>query len=191
MGLDDDGAGALEEHGEQGAAGDAVALDAAYLVLQRLVEGEDVLGGDADRVALELDRVQVGGVVGEENLALAGAAHQLHLLAGGVADDAAGESGALVAEFDLALVQHHAALLGEHRLAAGLGEVGADQLGVLLRPALAGRRLAVLLQRDGEPGGRLPELGLREGGGAGCPNCGCWPNCGCCPDGCWPNCGCP
>ncbi|GAA4901515.1 hypothetical protein GCM10023237_21040 [Streptomyces coeruleoprunus] len=88
MGLHDDRAGAVEEHGEQRAAGDAVALDAADLVVQRLVEREDVLGGDADAVALQLDRVELGVVLGEEDLAAARAAHELHLLARGVADDA-------------------------------------------------------------------------------------------------------
>ncbi len=103
------------------------------------------------RVALELDGVEVGGVLGEEDLALAGAAHQLHLLAGGVADDPAAEAGALVAEVDLALVEHHAALAGEHRLAVD-AEVDADQLAVLRGPALAGGRLPVLVQCGAEAG---------------------------------------
>lgn len=89
MGLDDHGAGALELHGEQGAAGDAVPFDPADLVLQGLVEGEDVLRGDADAVALQFDGVQVRPFLREEDLAAAGAAHQLHLLAGRVADHAA------------------------------------------------------------------------------------------------------
>ncbi|CAM5265650.1 hypothetical protein SVIOM342S_07108 [Streptomyces violaceorubidus] len=133
-------------------------LDAADLVLEALVEGQDVLRGDAHGVALELDGVQHRGVVREEDLSLAGAAHQLHLLTGRVAHDPAGESGALVAEVDLALVEHHAALPGEHGLALR-PEVDADQLLVLLRPALPGRGLPELLERRGHTDALRRSLG--------------------------------
>ena len=115
------------------------------------------------RVALQLDRVQVGGVLREEHLALAGAAHQLHLLAGGVADDPAADAGALVAEVDLALVEHHAALAGEHRLAADARGRPASAAGSA--GSSAGRWAPPVL---GEHGRAAPALGgaVRE------PRCG-------------------
>ena len=142
---------------------------------RRLVEGEDVLGGDADGVALELDGVQMGGVLGEEDLALAGAAHQLHLLAGGVADDPAGEAGALVAEVDLALVEHHAALAGEHRLAAAWrgrrGSAcwfcGVQRWPVGVSLYLAGARPAGRRRPAAPPAVR--PYGACRAAGAGCP----------------------
>src|SRR5690606_14436397 len=72
-----------------------------------------------------------------------------------VADDAAGEAGALVAEVDLALVQHHAALPGQHGLAAH-AEVDPDELVVLRGPALPGGRLLEHLQRAEHAGRRRP-----------------------------------
>lgn len=126
-------------------------LDPAHLVLEALVERQHVLRGYADRVALELDGVQMRGLIREEDLATAGAAHQLHLLAGRVAHDPAGEARALIAELDLALVEHHAALTGEHRLVAG-AEVDADQLLVLQSPPLTGGRLAERRERGGNTG---------------------------------------
>lgn len=129
-------------------------LDTPDLVLEGLVEGEHALRGDTDRVALEFDGMHVGGVLGEEDLPLAGTAHELHLLAGRVAHDPLGEAGALVAEVDLALVEHHAALAGQHGLAADT-EVDADELLVLLGPPLTGGRLLVGPQRGGHTGTAL------------------------------------
>ena len=113
-------------------------------------------------------------VLGEEHLAATGAAHQLHLLAGRVAHDPAGEAGALVAEVDLALVEHHAALTGQHGLVTAGAEVDADQLLVLLGPALPGGRLLEGLQarptHRQHPAGHPGERRTAEGA-PGCPGC--------------------
>ena len=65
--------------------------------------------------ALEVDEVDVGGQVGEEHVAAAGAPHQRHAFAGQMLlDELADAAGALPLELDISLVGHHGALPHHH-----------------------------------------------------------------------------
>jgi hypothetical protein len=64
--------------------------------------------------------VDLGGVVGEEDVALAAAAHQGHALAGdGLLEHAAQTARSLVLEVDLALEGDHRPLAGHHLAVQG------------------------------------------------------------------------
>ena len=66
---------------EQAARHHAAAADEVDVDVEAGVVGEDVAAVDRHGVALEVDEVDVGGLVGEEDLGLAGDRHGGHALA--------------------------------------------------------------------------------------------------------------
>src|SRR5690606_33794572 len=76
VGGDRDPAGAGEGRVEQAARGDARALDALDVGLQVGVVGEDVGAVDGDALVLQVEQVDVFGVVGQEQQALPLDAHR-------------------------------------------------------------------------------------------------------------------
>jgi hypothetical protein len=73
-------AGALEDGVEQPAGEHRGALDPADVPGQGGLECQDAVAVDAEGVALRLEQVDLGGEVGQEQVALAAAAHQRHTL---------------------------------------------------------------------------------------------------------------
>ena len=114
----------------------AAALDLLDVPVDAGVEGEQVAAVDGDRLALEVDEVDVHRRVGDEDLARPGDLHQLRALAGeGLLDQPAHAARAGVLE-------GHVALVGDHRAELGLhgdgGQLDLEQLVVLEREGLAG-----------------------------------------------------
>ena len=105
---------------EEAAAGHAGALGAVDVPLEGRVEGHQVAAVDRDRLVLEMQQVDVAGLVGEEHLALAGDPHQRDVLR---RHDLLGELGEAAG---LLVVEADGALEGDHR-ALGRQHVGAER----------------------------------------------------------------
>ena len=136
----------LDEEVEQPAREDPGVADEADVVAEVGVEGEQRARVHGDGVALELEEEDVVRGAGEEDLTLAGHAHEVASLPGhGLLEHAAEVLRALVGEVHGALVGNHGALSGEHLGA----QSDAKHLVRLERPALAGLLLAVVLVEDG------------------------------------------
>src|SRR5918999_3810435 len=140
-------AGAGERQVEQAAGERATeaALDLLDVPVDAGVEREQVGTVDGDLVVLEVDQVDVLGLVGQEHLAGPGDLHELGALAGhGLLEHPAHAARAGVLEADVALVGDHRA---ELRLDRDLVELGLQQLGVLKRERFLGFGLLECAER--------------------------------------------